>query len=120
MAISITLLIQACNFFAAYGVIRFFIFKPLVRIIISEKAHHEALVQAVVQSQVQQEEQEKAIGSLWLSCREQFSAVRPLLEKSVERPVVPETRLMMEEVGAHDDEALIKDVSSKLVQRMCK
>lgn len=120
MGISITLFIQALNFFAAYCVIRFFIFKPLVALILAQKAYHNGLEQAVVQAQGRQKEQENAVKLLWQKCREQFERVRPSLEKPIEHHVTPEIAPISEKLDAHVEAQLIEKTSKGLAQRICK
>lgn len=117
MGITFTLIVQAGNFLIAYGIIRYLIFKPLVSLIMAEKARHDGLIHAVRQSQERQVAQERAMGDLWKSCRGQFNAVSPLLEKHVDHIVVEPIK-SEKQLTAQAEDGLVKDATAELVQRI--
>lgn len=69
MNINATLIIQACNFFIAYTMLRFLFFKPVLAIIRQDQAHLDGLIGQV-------NEKRKTILALEQSRQEQWRAAQ--------------------------------------------
>ena len=82
MNINATLLIQACNFFIVYWMLRIFLFKPVVNVINHEYAQDAALEGVIGQQKKSLAIQEKERQNAWYLCREYFK------KHQVHRPVV--------------------------------
>lgn len=118
MGITFTLVVQAVHFFIAYGIIRWLILGPLFRIICERNKRVDDLVQSIDQAKGRQAEQEREVSAIWQSCRQQFGAVRPLLEAAPER--IEKAVLVPEPVplDQQTEDEIAKEVVGRLKERM--
>lgn len=72
-----TLLIQVINFFIAYGIVRFFIVKPLLALIQQEDAQAASLAQAVQERQMTIENKRHELEVYWSECKDHFASHTP-------------------------------------------
>jgi len=99
MNINATLIIQAVNFFIAYGIMRTFLLKPAVQVIQDEQDQ-----QAKLNTIIRQQEQSITIKGgerqkYWQACRDYFKDNKPFVDRAllfiqeipeVSVPVVPD------------------------------
>jgi hypothetical protein len=81
MTINGTLLVQAFNFMIVYGMLRIFLFKPVISIIEHEKAQENAMLDIIDQQIKSLEIQEKERQRHWYICQEYFKTHQPPLHK---------------------------------------
>jgi hypothetical protein len=81
MTINGTLLVQAFNFMIVYGMLRIFLFKPVINIIEHEKAQENAMLDMINQQIKSLEIQEKERQRHWYICQEYFKTDQPPVHK---------------------------------------
>ena len=80
MNINITLIIQGCNFFIAYMLIRFLLFKPVFAFIKKEWDERDGLNAQITEGKKSVEEKAIISDKQWGQCRNYFSKYAPKLE----------------------------------------
>src|SRR5436190_23065298 len=83
MNLNVTLLIQACNFFVVYWMLRAFLFRPVIAIINNEHAETATLMNIIGQQKKSIEIQEKERQHAWYTCREYFKSRQILYQASI-------------------------------------
>jgi uncharacterized membrane protein YhiD involved in acid resistance len=81
MNINATVLVQAFNFMIVYGMLRLFLFKPVVSIIEHEASHKTSMIDIIDQQKKSLEIQEKERQRHWYICQEYFNTHQPHLPK---------------------------------------
>lgn len=77
MNVNATLFVQVFNFFIVYGMLRFFLFKPIVAIIEHENSQKEALCTIIDEQKKSLEIQEREHRHNWYTCQEYFINNQP-------------------------------------------
>lgn len=83
MDINATIVVQACNFFIVYWMLRLLLFKPVITIIEHEQAQENAMLDVIDQQQKSLEIQEKERQRHWYTCQEYFALHQPPLLKEM-------------------------------------
>lgn len=77
MDINFTLVVQACNFFVAYSLLRRFFFRPTIVIIEQEEMEKKVIREMISQQKNDLELQKEARRRQWHECRLYFVEQRP-------------------------------------------
>ncbi len=117
MNVNLTLIVQAINFFIAYGIMRIFLLKPAVQVIQDEQDQQEK-VNTIIRQQkqsiiIKEGERQK----YWQACRDYFEDNKPFIDQvllfikkipEVPVPVVPDD--LVDKLVEETQRALVKEI----------
>jgi hypothetical protein len=81
MNINLTLIIQIFNFLMVYYLLRFFLFKPTIKVIEEENNQKTAMLESIDQQKKSLEVQKKERQQHWYICQEYFLLHQPASRK---------------------------------------
>ncbi len=82
MEINMTLVIQGCNFFVTYVLLRKFLFSPTVKAIYQEQSEHNALIATIQSGKTKIEAKQQEKRQRWQECQQFFVQTAPPAERA--------------------------------------
>lgn len=110
MEINCTLLVQAVNFFCAYLLLRYLIFKPVLAIIAQENKEQQKLETTIEDSLLTIEAKKETKAVQWRACQRFFAQTSPLPEDPSSR--VGTGSISMPELPESSEEQLEKEIAA--------
>lgn len=114
--INCTLIVQAINFFIAFFLIKYFLFKPVLAVINQEDAHQESLINTVQAHRAIVAQKEQDLSIQWHSAQEYFEENIPLIAK--EQFFSTKSEIIKPEFDKQLIEDMAKQAAGQLIKKV--
>lgn len=91
MLVNITIIIQIANFLIAYSIIRTFLLKPVVSIILQEEEHQATLLNTINKNTKENKAKEELMTQRWICCKQEFSEHAPQIAQIKQTLIITDT-----------------------------
>ena len=117
--INFTIVIQACNFFIVYKMLRTLLFKPAAEMLFKERSHKQGLRKQIDISRLLIEQHNQVQEHQKYQFHQRTAQVNPNAQNQelfILKDIAPP--LKIEELSAHEAEQLQHELSQKIVQKV--